>query len=106
MNEIIQAEGDVLKEEKGEIEWFEELEVTADELLKTVKGLLREATVRKIVIQNSQKKVLIEIPLVLGLAGIALLPVYAASALLGAMIADYRILVGRRGDKPEESKGS
>ena len=106
MNEIIQAEGDILKKDKVEIEWFEELEVTADELLKTVKGLLREATVRKIVIQNSQKKVLIEIPLFLGLAGIALLPVYTASALFGAMIADYRILVGRRGDKPQASKAN
>ncbi len=101
---VVFKEGDGMEENRVEMAWFEEIEVTADELLKTIKGLLREVTVRKIVIQNNQNRVLIEIPLVIGLAGIALLPVYAASALFGVMVSDYKILVGRVGEKRQATK--
>jgi hypothetical protein len=90
------------KESEGK-EWVEELKVSGDELLETVKGLVREAGVRRIVIRNSQKRVLIEIPLVVGLAGIALLPVYSAVALFAALVADCTILVERTGKEPEEA---
>ena len=105
-DEEIRVDEDVFEEEeeKSEKEWVEEMKVTGDELLETVKGLVKEAGVRKIVILNKNDKVLIEIPLVLGLAGIALLPVYSAVALFAAIVADCTILVERKGDEPEEKE--
>lgn len=100
--EEIYVEEDVIEEEGDEKEWVEEMKVSGDELLETVKGLIREAGVRRIVIQNSQERVLLEIPLVLGLAGIALLPVYSAIALFAALVADCKILVERVSEEPKE----
>ena len=102
--EEIQVEEDVIEEEGNQKEWVEELKVSGDEMLETVKGLIHEAGVRRIVIQNSKKRVLIEIPLVVGLAGIALLPVYSAIALFAALAADCTILVERVEEEPEEAQ--
>jgi hypothetical protein len=76
-------------------EWTEEVKVASEELVETVKKLLHEAGVRRIIVKNSEKRTLLEIPLVLGLAGIALLPVYTALALIAALATDCSILVGR-----------
>jgi len=100
--EEIRIEEDEVEEENGDKEWVEEMKVSGDELLGTVKGLIKEAGVRRIVILNKNEKVLIEIPLVIGLAGIALLPVYSAIALFAAIVADCTILVERGGDEPEK----
>jgi hypothetical protein len=100
--EEIYVDEDVIEEEGDEKEWVEEMKVSGDQLLETVKGLIREAGVRRIVIQNSQDRVLLEIPLVFGLAGIALLPVYSAIALFAALVADCSILVERVGEEPKE----
>lgn len=75
--------------------WTEEFVVAGEEVLDTVKRLIKEAGVRRIVIKNREKRILFEIPLLLGLAGIALLPMYAALALIGALAADCTILVER-----------
>ncbi|MCI0579363.1 MAG: DUF4342 domain-containing protein [Chloroflexi bacterium] len=81
--------------------WTEEIKVAGEELVETVKKLLHEAGVRRIVIKNKNDRTLIEIPLVLGLAGIALLPVYSALGLIAALVTDCSILVERAEKKPE-----
>jgi hypothetical protein len=83
--------------------WTEEFVVAGEELLTTVKRLVREANVRRIVIKNKEKRILIEIPLVLGVAGIAFLPVYASLALAGALMADCTIAVERVGGSGEQA---
>lgn len=75
--------------------WTEEFTVAGEELVDTVRKLVREAGVRRIVIKNEQKRVLFEIPMVLGIAGIAFLPVYASLALIAAIVADCTITVER-----------
>lgn len=88
--------------EKHEQRWTEEFAVAGDELLTTVKRLVHEANVRRIVIKNKEKRILFEIPLVIGVAGIALLPVYASLALAGALMADCTIAVERVGEAGSE----
>ncbi len=75
--------------------WTEEFVVAGEELVDTVKMLVREATVRRLVIKNEKMNLHLEIPLVLGVAGIALLPVYSAVALIAALVTDCSILVER-----------
>lgn len=83
--------------------WSEEFVVAGEELVQTVKELAREANVRRIIIKNREKRILFEIPLVMGLAGIALLPFYTAVALIAALVAECTITVERVGEKPDSA---
>lgn len=85
------AEASEKSEQKRE--WSEEMKVSGEELVGTVRRLVKEANVRRIVVKSSEGKTLIEIPLALGLAGIALLPVYSALALMAALLTECTIVV-------------
>jgi len=77
-------------------DWGEEFVVAGEELVETVKGLVKEATIRRIVVKNEKYNVHLEVPLVLGVAGIALVPFYAGLALIAALVTDCTILVDRK----------
>jgi len=81
----------------------DEFVVKGEELLETVKKLAREAGVRRIVVRNKSGKTLIEIPIVLGVAGIALLPAWSALALIAALVTECSILVEKSEKQPEET---
>lgn len=76
-------------------QWQEDIRVAGEELVQTVKKLMHEAGVRRVIIKNSQGQTLFEIPLVFGVAGIALLPTLAAVGLVGALLTDCTITVIR-----------
>ena len=71
----------------------DEYQVTGDDLLGKVKELVHEGNIRRIIIKNEEGKRLIEIPLTLGVVGIALLPVWAAIGALAALVTDCTIVV-------------
>lgn len=104
-DEEIHVEEEATAEGKAGSErvWTEELKVAGKDLLETVMSLVHEATVRRIVIRNSEKRILLEIPIVLGVAGIALLPAYAALGLIAALVADCSILVERVEEAPKQA---
>ena len=97
----VHVEEENLHEEGTGKTWTEEFTVAGNELVDFVKKLVTEATVRRIVIKNEARDIHFEIPLMLGLAGIALLPVYAALGLIAALVADFTILVERSEKAPE-----
>lgn len=70
-----------------------ELSVTGDDLLHTLKELIHDDTVRRIVLRDGQGRSLIEIPSTLGLDSGALSPVLAAVGALAALEGDMTILV-------------
>lgn len=78
----------------------EEFEVTGEKLLATVKELVHQGNVRRIVIRNAKGVTLLEIPLVLGIAGAVLVPVWAAVGALAALVAKLTIVVERVQDAP------
>ena len=79
----------------------EELEVTGEKLLATVRELVHQGNVRRIVIRNAKGVTLLEIPLVVGLAGAVLVPVWAALGALAALLAKLTLVVERVQDAPE-----
>jgi hypothetical protein len=92
-----------LKQEEpveNESAWTEEIKVAGKDLWETLKGLFHEVNVRRIIIKNEDKRVLLEIPIVLGVAGIALLPWWSAVALIAALVTDCSIVVERVGEQP------
>lgn len=80
--------------------WTEEFTVAGEELVAKVKQLVRETTVRRIVIKNEAKRINFEIPLAVGVVGIILLPVYAALALIAALVTECTIIVERVEKEP------
>ena len=82
---------------------IEELQVVGEQLLAKVKELAREGAVRRIRIKHDGR-VLLEIPLAIGIVGAALYPTFAAIGAMGALIAQCSIEVVRteRPSAPQE----
>ena len=77
--------------------YTEEFRVSGERVLAKVKELVHEGNVRRITIKNDDGKVLIEIPLTLGVIGTVLLPVWAAIGAIAALAANLTIAVDRVG---------
>jgi len=73
----------------------EEFQVAGGELMDSLKSILREGRVRRIVIRNTDGRTLLDIPLAAGVVGAALLPFWAAVASIAALAARYTIVVER-----------
>jgi hypothetical protein len=80
---------------------IEELQVVGEQLVSKVKELVREGNVRRIIIKQEGHTIL-EIPLVVGVAGVLIAPVWAAIGVLGALVAKCSIEV-IRADSPVET---
>jgi hypothetical protein len=90
---------------KGPKVRVEEFEVTGEKLLATVKELVHQGNVRRIVIRNAKGVTLLEIPLVLGLAGAVFVPVWAAIGALAALLAKFTLAVERVQDTSATAGG-
>jgi len=71
----------------------EELKVSGDQLVSTVKKLVREANVRHLIIKNEGGKPILEIPVTAASVGAILLPVLAALGALAALVTNCTIEV-------------
>jgi len=74
----------------------EEFSISGDELLAKVRELVHEGNIRRLIIRNEAGTTLVEIPLTVGLVGMALLPVWAAVGAIAALATDCTIIVERR----------
>ena len=81
-----------MSEQPEQKAWKEEVKVTGEKLLSEVKRLVNEGNIRRIVIKQGDKT-LIEIPLTIGVIGIALVPVWAAIGAIAALVTDCTIVV-------------
>lgn len=71
----------------------EEYKVSGDDLVAKVKELVHEGNIRRVIVKNEEGKTLIEIPLMIGVIGAVLLPVWVALGAIAAMVADFTIVV-------------
>ena len=62
-----------------------EFKVSGSDLLEKVKELFHQGNIRHIIIKNESGKTLIELPLTMGILGVALIPAYAAVAAIAAL---------------------
>ena len=74
---------------------IEEFRIDGDQLLAKAKELIHQGNVRRLIIKNDEGKTLIEVPLTVGLIGVALLPVWAAIGAIAALATDCVIVVER-----------
>lgn len=73
----------------------EEFKVNGEDLLAKVKALIAEGNVRRITVKNKEGKSVVELPLTLGVVGVALAPVLAAIGAMAALITECSIVVER-----------
>ena len=74
---------------------LEELKTTATELLGTLRKLLKDTSVRRVLIKHPDGKVIVDLPLFLGLASALFLPLWTMIALIAGTSGGYTISVER-----------
>jgi Domain of unknown function (DUF4342) len=96
-DELITTEPESKPEEKIGVEEFT---INGDALVTKIKELIHQGNIRRIIIKNEEGRVLIEIPLTVGVVGgvisAALFPVMAAVGAIGAMVAHLTIVLEKR----------
>lgn len=80
--------------------YTEEFRVTGEAVLMKIKELLHEGNIRSITIKNEEGKVLINVPLTLGVVGALLLPQLAAIGAIAAIATHCTIVVERMDGTP------
>jgi hypothetical protein len=80
---------------------MEEIKVTAGKLKETLKELIREGNVRRIIIRNSEGRTLLDMPLNAGVAGAVLLPFWMAVGAILALAKEFSISIERTSDAPQ-----
>jgi hypothetical protein len=93
-------EGDRMAEQT----WWETTKVQGDKVLETVKGIVREGNVRRIVIKQGEDSIA-EFPLTAGVVGAVFAPVLAAIGALAALLTDCTIAVERAGTRAAAPAG-
>ena len=71
----------------------EEFKVRGEAIVEKVKELVHEGNIRRVLIQDSDGKTLLDIPLTLGVLGALVAPQLAALGALAALVSDATIVV-------------
>jgi hypothetical protein len=85
----------------------EKTTVRGQDLFQKVKDLIHEGNVRKIILRDEKDKLLLELPLTVGLVGIAIAPLWAVLGAVGAVAFNYKIEIIRKEEpvaKPASEK--
>jgi len=75
--------------------FYDEIKVFGHELAETVKKLIHEGNVRRIIIKNEQGHTFVEIPVTVAAVGAVFAPIVAAVGALAAMAANFTIVIER-----------
>jgi len=73
-----------------------EYEVLSDDLIKSIKEIIRKGNVTKIIVKNEKDETLLEIPVTVGLIGALLAPWVAALGVIAAIVTKCKIIVEER----------
>jgi hypothetical protein len=71
----------------------EEFQVKGEEIVSKIKELLHEGNIRRVIIKNESGRVLIDIPLTIGVVGALLVPQLAAIGAIAALLSHGTIVV-------------
>jgi hypothetical protein len=71
----------------------EEFQFSGDTLISKVKDIIRAGNVRRVIIKNEEGRVLIDVPLTLGVVGTLLAPQLAAIGAIAALVLKGSIVI-------------
>ena len=75
----------------------ETVKVAADKLVETVKAIVKEGNVRRVMVRNAEGRTLLDLPLTAGVVGVLLFPIFSAVAALVGLAKEFEIVVERHG---------
>ncbi len=78
------------------IETFRLDRENVDKVIAKIEDLIHEGNVRRVIVKDARGVTVMEVPLTVGLVGVALVPVWAAIGAIGALAADFTLQVERR----------
>lgn len=78
------------------IETFKLDRENVDKVIAKVESLIHEGNVRRIIVKDARGVTVMEVPLTIGLVGVALVPVWAAIGAIAAIAADFTIQLERK----------
>ena len=84
---------------------MEEMQVTAGKLKATLKAIVREGNVRRVVIRNAQGRTLLDMPLTAGVAGVLLAPFWVAVTSIVALAKEFTVAIERDSDSALSKRG-
>ena len=70
-----------------------DIKVMAEDMLKTVKEVIREGNVRRITVKDKDGKVIASFPLAVGVIGVVVAPVLAAIGALSAILTECTLSI-------------
>ena len=73
----------------------QEFSMTGEQVVDFIKKALHEGNIRRIVLKDESGKTLLEIPVMIGVVGAVLLPVWAAIGAAAALVAKMTIVIER-----------
>ncbi len=73
----------------------EEVKVSGNKVLETIKNILHEGNIRRLIIKNEEGKTLMEVPLTVAAVGVLVAPIWAAIGAIAALVAECTIEVER-----------
>ena len=71
----------------------EEFKVDGEKIVATIKELLHEGNIRRVIIKDKEGKTLLEIPVTFGVVGVLLAPQLAALAAVAAVLTEATVVV-------------
>jgi hypothetical protein len=74
---------------------IEEIKVSGEQLLAKIRELIREGNIRRITIADKDGKVLMSLPLTIGVVGAILAPSLAAIGAIAALVTECTVKVER-----------
>jgi uncharacterized OB-fold protein len=74
----------------------EEFVVDSDRLIETIKELIHEGNIRRIIVNDEKGNLLLEIPMTIGLIGVLAAPWLAALGVIAAIATKCTIIVERK----------
>ncbi len=77
----------------------EEFQFSGDALLGKVKEIVRAGNVRRLVVKNEEGKVIVDMPLTVGVVGTLLAPQLAALGAIAALVLKGTILIEKEAEK-------
>jgi hypothetical protein len=71
----------------------EEFKLSGGEIINKIKELFHEGNIRRIILKNEEGKIFMEIPLTVGLVGVAVAPILAAVGAIAALVSKLTLIV-------------
>lgn len=73
--------------------YTEEFRVEGEKIITKIKELLHEGNIRRVIIKDKDGKVLMEIPVTIGVVGVLIAPQLAALGAIAALLTEANIVV-------------